>query len=122
MSSLCPNWSYFSNHLADPDGRIILICRNSLNVQILHQTRQCITCKIDFPNQPSLYYSEVYASNLSAERTDLWAEIIHLSSTLSLENTAWTQGGDLNQIIYHSEYSAPTVNALIAKCTRCVIV
>ncbi|KAG5415491.1 hypothetical protein IGI04_003058 [Brassica rapa subsp. trilocularis] len=30
MSSLCPGWSFASNHAADPDGRIIIIWRNPI--------------------------------------------------------------------------------------------
>ena len=72
LSSICPNWKFFSNHLSDPDGRIIINWRDSLNVQILSQSRQCIKCLISFPNQRPVYYSATYASNLSSERIDLW--------------------------------------------------
>lgn len=32
LSSLCPGWKYTSNHNSDPDGRIILIWRDTINV------------------------------------------------------------------------------------------
>nr|VDD48885.1 unnamed protein product [Brassica oleracea] len=91
------------------DGRIILIWRDSIKVQVLNQSRQCITCKLDFPHQPPVIYSTIYASNLSAERVDLWAELIQLHSDLDLDNHNWIIGGDLNQIIHPCEHSRPHV-------------
>lgn len=112
LSTLCPSWKFTSNHSADPDGRIIIIWRDSINVQVLSQSRQCLTCRISFPNHQPVIYSAVYASNLSSERVDLWAELIHLQSSLDLDSTNWILGGDLNQILHPSEHSASTVDAL----------
>lgn len=107
MSNLCPNWCYSSNHLSDPDGWMILIWRNSLNVQILSQSSQCVTCKINFPSHPSIYYSVVYASNLSSERVDLWTKLLQLHH---LGPRQLLLG--LNQIIHPSEHYDPSVDAL----------
>lgn len=111
LFSLCPNWKFASNHTADPDGRIILIWRDSINVQILSESRQCITCKINFPNHQPILYSAIYASNLSSERVELWTELIHLQTSLGLDNTNWILGGDLNQIIHPMEHSEPSITA-----------
>uniref|UniRef100_A0A0D3DPS8 Endonuclease/exonuclease/phosphatase domain-containing protein n=1 Tax=Brassica oleracea var. oleracea TaxID=109376 RepID=A0A0D3DPS8_BRAOL len=110
LSSLCPGWCFTSNHTSDPDGRILLIWRDSLKVQILAQSNQCITCKIVFPNQAPIIYSAIYASNLSADRVDLWAELIQLQSYLDLENCCWVLGGDFNQILWPSEHSNGHLN------------
>lgn len=109
ISNLCTGLSYSSNHLSDEDGRIILIWRDSIKVQVLNQYRQCITCKLDFPHQPPVIYSTIYASNFSAERVDLWAELIQLHSDLDLDNHNWIIGGDLNRIIHPCEHSSPHV-------------
>lgn len=109
ISLLCPGWNHFSNHLSDPDGRIILIWRDPLKVRILRQSRQCITCVITLPNQPALYYSAVYASNLSEDRSDLWVELLQTHSDYDLHNNCWIVGGDLNQIMYHYEHSSREV-------------
>lgn len=105
ISSICPNWKFTSNHSADPDERIILIWRDTINIQVISQSRQCITCMISFPNHQPVYYSAVYASNLSSERVDLWTDLIQLQSTLDLDNNSWVLGGDLNQIIHPMEHS-----------------
>lgn len=110
LSTLCPNWCYTSNHLSDPDGRIILIWRYTVKVQVLAQSRQCITCKLHFPTQPPVYYSAIYASNLSSERIELWTELIQIQTTYDLDSSCWILGGDLNQIIHPSEHSDPNVN------------
>lgn len=110
ISSLCPNWNFTSNHSSDPDGRIILIWRDTLRVQVLAQSRQCITCKLFFPNKPPVYYSPIYASNLSSERVDLWTELLQLQSTYDLDSSCWFLGGDLNQIMHPSEHSDPNIN------------
>lgn len=110
LSNLCPNWRFTSNHLSDPDGRIILIWRDSLKVQVLSQSRQCITCILSFPNNHPVYYSAIYASNLSSERVDLWAELIQLQSTYNLYSSCWILGRDLNQIIHPTEHPDPNVN------------
>ena len=86
MSKLCNGWNFSSNHASDADGRIILIWRNPLTVQVIRQSRQTITCLLSIPSKESIYYTALYASNLSAERNDLWAELLHLHDTLDLEN------------------------------------
>lgn len=86
MSKLCNGWNFSSNHASDADGRIILIWRNPLTVQVIRQSRQTITCLLSIPSKEPIYYTALYASNLSAERNDLWAELLHLHDTLDLEN------------------------------------
>ncbi|KAG5397682.1 hypothetical protein IGI04_019496 [Brassica rapa subsp. trilocularis] len=78
---------------------------------ILSKSRQSITCRIIIPHKPPIYYTAVYASNQSDERNDLWAELIHLHSTLSLDDSCWFFGVDLNQIIHPDDHSDPVVNA-----------
>lgn len=63
------------------------------------------------PNSEPFYYSAVYASNLSADRSDLWAELMYLHDTFDLQNNLWVVGGDFNQIIVPSEHSSHSVAA-----------
>lgn len=71
LSKLCPGWKFISNHLSDPDGRIVLIWKEPLDMQILFQSRQLLTCSITLPNQAPIYYSAIYASNQSDDRVEL---------------------------------------------------
>ncbi|CAN7066803.1 unnamed protein product, partial [Brassica rapa subsp. trilocularis] len=110
LAKMCPRWKFLSNHLSDPDGRIVLIWKDPLIVQPLSQSRQHLTCVITIPNLPPLYYTAVYASNLSEERADLWNELLQNQSTYDLESRNWVVGGDLNQILFPVEHSHPAVD------------
>ncbi|KAG2254480.1 hypothetical protein Bca52824_084616 [Brassica carinata] len=107
MSSLCPRWSFFSNHQSDDDGRIILIWREALNVSIISQSRQQVTCEIKMPGLQAITFTAVYAANTSQERSDLWTELTQLHSTLDLDTKPWMMGGDFNQILHVNEQSVP---------------
>uniref|UniRef100_A0A0D3AK17 Endonuclease/exonuclease/phosphatase domain-containing protein n=2 Tax=Brassica oleracea TaxID=3712 RepID=A0A0D3AK17_BRAOL len=111
LTKLYPAWHFTSNHLSDEDGRIILIWKDPLKLHVVHQSWQSLTCLITIPNKEPFYYTAVYASNLVADRSDLWTELIHLHSSLDLENKVWFVGGDFNQIQHHSEHSSPSVSS-----------
>lgn len=82
MTKLCRSWNFYLNHQSDKDGRIILIWKHPLKVQVL-----------------------------SADRSDLWAELMYLHDTFDLQNNRWVVGGDFNQIIVPSEHSSHFVAA-----------
>lgn len=109
MNNICSGWHYVSNHASDEDGRIILIWKDPLIVQVIHQSRQCLTCIITIPNKDPIYYSAVYASNQADDRLELWADLIHLHTALDLQNKTWFVGGDFNQIVHASEHSSDAV-------------
>ncbi|CAN6812889.1 unnamed protein product [Brassica oleracea] len=109
MNNICSGWNYVSNHASDDDGRVIFIWKDPLNLQVIHQSRQSLTCILTIPNKDPIYYSAVYASNLAEDRLELWAELIHLHSTFDLQNKAWFVGGDFNQIVHASEHSSDAV-------------
>nr|VDC75640.1 unnamed protein product [Brassica rapa] len=111
MSKLCPAWHYTSNHQSDEDGRIVLIWKDPLKLQIVHQSWQSITCLISIPNKDPFYYTAIYASNLVVDRSDLWTELLHLHSTFDMDNNVWFVGGDFNQIQHHSEHSSSSVSS-----------
>lgn len=112
LSTICPGWNYISNHNTDEDGRIIIIWRQSISVQEIHQTSQSLTCKVTLQNGQFFYFSAIYASNLRDERLDLWNGLLEVQQTYYLEDQSWLIGGDLNQIIHHGEHSSPSVNHL----------
>lgn len=106
MSTLCKDWHYLSNHHSDEDGRIVLIWRDPVKVTVIAQSRQMITCELVLPNCTPIIYSAIYASNLSAERIDLWVEMMNLHTAQALDTRPWMIGGDLNQILHPHEHSS----------------
>ena len=107
---ICPGWKFLSNHLSDPNGRIVLIWKDPLDVQLLAQSRQHLTCLITIPNLPPIIYTAIYASNQSDERADLWNDLPQIHASLDLESKNWVVGGDLNQIMFPLEHSNPAVD------------
>ncbi|CDY70705.1 BnaCnng69440D [Brassica napus] len=109
---VCPDWSFVSNHDTDADGRIIIIWKHPATVQMMHQTRQSITCSVTIPSLPAIMFTAVYAANTREERCTLWDDLHEVQSTLFLENRNWIIGGDFNQITHHEEHSSAAVDHL----------
>lgn len=110
MSRTCSNWRYFSNHTADPGGRVIIIWKAPASPRLLHQTRQSLTCEISIGGAFKFIMTAIYASNLHAERTDLWVDLLNIQQLFSLDSVPWIIGGDFNQILHFSEHSNASVN------------
>lgn len=111
MNTLCRGWNFFSNHLSDEDGRIIIIWKDPVKIRVIAQSRQQITCEVLLPRCTPLIYTAIYASNLSDERTDLWVELLNLHMNLGLDTKPWMIGGDFNQILHPLEHSDLNDNA-----------
>lgn len=92
MSKLCRGWNYTSNHSMDDDGRIIILWKDSVAVRVLQQSRQAVTCEVKLLGSPPFIYTAIYASNESAERTDLWVELLNTCQTFSLDTVPWMMG------------------------------
>lgn len=112
MNSLCPNGSYASNHLSDPDGRIIFVWKPHINVTIIHQSRKYMTCRVDNLTADTLFFTAVYAANTAEERNDMWIELLDIQSSLSLVDQSWIVGGDFNEITHPAEHSDPSVSTI----------
>lgn len=112
LQRVCPDWKYISNHDTDDDGRIIVIWKHPATVQVLHQSRQSITCSVLIPTLAPISFTAVYAANTRQERRCLWDDLHEVQSTLFLENRKWFIGGDFNQIIHHQEHSSSLVDHL----------
>lgn len=124
MTKLCFGWHFVSNHQSDEDGRILIIWKDPMKVRVVHQSSQSLTCLLELPNKDPFYYTAVYASNLCANRADLWAELIYLSNSYDLQNNQWFVGGDFNQILQSLEHSSPTVsvpNSLMYQFQDCIL-
>lgn len=81
LSRTCANWSYLSNHSSDPDGRIIIIWKSPISARLLQQTRQSLTCEISIGGANKFVMTAIYASNIHAERTELWVDLLNIHQT-----------------------------------------
>ena len=69
MTTICRDWHYLSNHNSDEDGRIVVVWKDPVKVSLLSQSRQMVTCEVQIPNKPPIYYSAIYASNIHYKKT-----------------------------------------------------
>uniref|UniRef100_A0A0D3BZB3 Endonuclease/exonuclease/phosphatase domain-containing protein n=1 Tax=Brassica oleracea var. oleracea TaxID=109376 RepID=A0A0D3BZB3_BRAOL len=112
MAKLCFGWNYASNHQSDEDGRIILIWKAPAVVNVLHQSRQSLTCEVILPLCPPFCYTMIYASNISVERSDLWI-VDHREHSLAHIDTTTSPMSDfrdcLDQLgVFDLRYQGPT--------------
>lgn len=115
MPKICPGWSYLSNHLSDPDGRIVMIWRSpAVAIRLLNQSKQALTCEVEIVNSFKFIFTAIYASNENEERQDLWVDLLNTQLTYNLHDCPWVIGGDLNQIVHYAEHSSPSVNSFNA--------
>lgn len=112
LNRICPGWNHVSNHDTDFDGRIVIIWKFPAVVDVLHQSRQSMTCNVSLPGDNNFTFTAVYAANTREERKTLWEEFFEIQTTLFLENKNWLTGGDLNQITHYQEHSSPAVDHL----------
>lgn len=112
MTTTCNGQSYTSNHGSDADCRIVLIWKWLAVVRTLHQSRQSLTCEIQFQNQMPFVFTAIYASNFSKEKELLWKELTGLHLSTGTGGVPWVIGGDFNQILHPSEHSLSAENHL----------
>lgn len=118
MSELCRGWNYLSNHTSDDDGRIILLWKSPVQLRLVHESRQSLTCELCLSTAPPFHYTAIYAANTYQERSELWVELTNTCSTLSLCSSPWMIAGDFNEIIHHKEHSNPLVNTAPSPMTE----
>ena len=56
-------------------------------------------------DQEELFYSCVYASNLSEGRRELWEDLCYHHDSALFQNKAWMVVGDFNEILEAEESS-----------------
>lgn len=114
INAICPRWSFASNHSADPNGRVIVMWKSPLLVNVLQKTKQTITCKVTYPGDNPFYYTVVYAANTSKERNYLWIDLLTLQAMLLNDTWPWIVGGDFNETLHPSEHSRHYANSITA--------
>lgn len=114
MVTVCPTWSFATNHSEDGDGSIIVMWRASLFVVVLHKSKQSVTCMVNWPGISNFYYTAVYAANTSEERINMWIDLLHTQGNVLDDSLLWFVGGDFNETIHPLEHSGDYVNHITA--------
>lgn len=83
MNQVARDWSACCNYNAHPNGRIWLLWKNNVNVQILVIDDQFIHCEIHENNSKfKAMVTVVYASIDSTQRNQLWKNLIQIESNI----------------------------------------
>ena len=88
-------WRLFHNYSKAYNGRIWLLWKGSVDVNLLDVTDQSITCKIHMDSH-NFFFSAIYGSNDGIERRKLWDHLIFLHSSIYAE--PWILTGDLTSL------------------------
>ena len=100
MKSILPGWSLESNYEFSDLGKLWLIWKPSVQVNVIAKSLQMVTCTVKLPfHSTEIGVSFVYGSNCRKERRLLWDELESASSSSQLCGLPWIVLGDFNEII-----------------------
>ncbi|OIT33042.1 hypothetical protein A4A49_12963 [Nicotiana attenuata] len=98
MKQVARDWSACCNYNAHPNGRIWLLCKSNVNIQILVIDDQFIHCEIHETNSNfKAMETVVYASNDSTQRNQLWRKLIQIGTNIQ---DYWLLSGDFNNVLH----------------------
>lgn len=96
LQKMVPDWKHCLNYPMAYNGRVWLLWKDHIQVQVLVVHEQFIHCKIsDTTNPFTTYYTVVYAKNESQQREDLWGELAQIGGTIQ---ESWLLSGDFNKV------------------------
>lgn len=97
LQKMVPDWKHCLNYPMAYNGRVWLLWKDHIQVQVLVVHEQFIHCKIsDTTNPFTTYNTVVYAKNESQQREDLWRELAQIGGTIQ---EAWLLSGDFNKVL-----------------------
>ncbi|XP_059290159.1 uncharacterized protein LOC132043716 [Lycium ferocissimum] len=93
------DWNAYYNYSDDTlNGRIWLLWKPHLDVQILVTDPQFIHCEVhDNVLQFKMMFTVVYASNEAGQRQQLWDKLTQIGSHIQ---SVWLISGDFNNVLY----------------------
>ncbi|GLT68045.1 hypothetical protein SLA2020_403080 [Shorea laevis] len=101
---LLPGWHRFGNYPHATLGKIWILWRDHIQIQIFKVNYQAVHCHIlNTLTRKYIFTSFIYADNVEASRTTLWDELVLIGN--SLPEVPWLLGGDFNEIRYPTESS-----------------
>ncbi|XP_056694797.1 uncharacterized protein [Spinacia oleracea] len=99
--NLFKGWSFTSNTMSHPGGRIILAWNpGEFQVNPMFCSSQLIHCEIVVKNGSSFWCSFIYGHNSQKERVALWKDLGDIAARL---NGPWILMGDFNCVLHAGE-------------------
>lgn len=97
-------WSWYSNHASHHAGRILILWKSSMKVQILHSTAQVVHCSIQCKLSNKVFDATfVYGLHSIADRKPLWLSISQIAANVT---GPWLLLGDYNCVLSPMERSS----------------
>lgn len=95
------DWELVENNEYHENGRIWVLYRRHLKVEVKYKSAQMVTCLVEAKNIPVQFMcSAVYAFNYEGARQSLWEEMV---VTKNNHNLPWILCGDFNCVRYGHE-------------------
>ncbi|XP_019235016.1 PREDICTED: uncharacterized protein LOC109215406 [Nicotiana attenuata] len=104
------DWRACCNYNAHPNGRIWLLWKSNINVQVLVVEDQFIHCEIqEISSNFKAMVTVVYASNDINQRNQLWRKLIQIGANIQ---DSWLLSGDFNNVLHTDDrIGAPITQA-----------
>ncbi|XP_019253761.1 PREDICTED: uncharacterized protein LOC109232443 [Nicotiana attenuata] len=98
VHKVCSDWRCCWNYKEHPSGRIWLMWRSNIEVQILMLDEQFIHCEVQERSTTfKTLVTVVYASNEVNKRQQLWEKLVNLGRTIQ---ESWLLSGDFNNVLH----------------------
>ncbi|KAK4706549.1 hypothetical protein R3W88_033902 [Solanum pinnatisectum] len=95
------DWNYCCNYPHGVNGRVLLLWKKHLDVQIFHVHEQFIHCEVaNVATSISILITIVYARNELSQREVLWQELRGLGANIQ---SPWILNGDFNNVLVVEE-------------------
>lgn len=119
MNQVFDDWSMISNYKFSRLGRVGVVWKKQLRVQVVFKSGQLITCSFQLPNiDEDFLCSFVYASNFADERTELWRDLKTQHDHANFKGMPWIVFGDFNETLDFEEHSNSDISPSITPGMR----
>ncbi|XP_022762128.1 uncharacterized protein LOC111308033 [Durio zibethinus] len=102
LSNHFATWSVFHNYSTAYNGRIWFLWKSELNVELVADKDQSITCGVQYGTQ-NVYVTTIYGCDSEKDRRRLWTHLLTLHNRIA--DGVWILAGDFNIVAHPSESS-----------------
>ncbi|VVA93934.1 unnamed protein product [Arabis nemorensis] len=106
IASILRGWRMEPNYEYSHIGKLWVVWDPAISLIVYNKSLQQITCGVEIPGiSTSFTTTFTYASNIKAERRDLWKELQVIATNRYLVGSPWLVTGDFNQTLTASDHS-----------------